>query len=444
MKTGFATLALALGTAAAASSPASVLATSPTGMSDTGVALRCAGAASPLDRYFECNSLSFERLDKTLLGDWNGARRELAAIGLTPTLAYTGAYFVNTSNPPREGSYGGGFSGSLNWDFGKLGAPGWSAYLGLWWMQATGINALVNTASFPANDDFVGSGFWVGQFYLQKTAFNGDLTVAAGRLGPGVTFATLPVFGAYSNAAINANPGSLGINEPPFAPPPPGSQWGVQALYNFTPVVQGALGVFNNNPESAAGERRGLAWRWRAGNTGLFTMAQLNWLYNQGPKDTGMPGQYTLGGFWDGNQFPTISGTPATAKDNWGVYLMGQQQITQPNGSGSSQGWTVWAAGTYSGKQAINPMPTFLAAGASLTGPFKSRPNDIASAGWYYGRLSNENNPPTQNTQAVELFYQYTVDSTLNLVASAQYFFRPLGYSAPGTMVLGAQFELTF
>lgn len=441
MKHPVAILLLA-GAAGAFSLP--VQATSPTGMSETGIGLRCTKAANPLNRYFECNSLPFERLEQTLLGDWNGARREMSAIGLTPTISYTGAYFANTSNPPREGSYGGGLNAAFNWDFGKLGAPGWSAYLGLWWMQATAINALVNTAYFPANDDFVGSGFWVGQLYLQKTAFDGNLTLAAGRLGPGVTFATLPVFGAYSNAAVNANPGALGLNEAPFAPPPPGSQWGAQALYNFTPVVQGALGVFNNNPESAAGERRGLAWRWRAGNTGLLTMAQLNWLYNQGPKDTGMPGQYSVGGFWDGNQFATISGTPATAKNNWGVYLMGQQQITQPNGSGSSQGWTIWAAGTYSGKQSINPMPSMIAAGASLTGPFKSRPNDIASVGWYWGRLSDQNVPPTQNTQAFELFYQYTLNSAVNFVLDAQYFVRPLGYSAPGTMVLGAQIEVSF
>ena len=130
---------------------------------------------------------------------WNGARRDLAALGITPTISYAGAYFGNTSNAPTEGSYGGGLHASVNVDFGKLaGLRGLSAYLDVWWMQASSADAIFNTSLFPSNDNFVGNGLWVGQLYVQQAFAQGDLSVAAGRLGPGATFATLP--STYSQA----------------------------------------------------------------------------------------------------------------------------------------------------------------------------------------------------------------------------------------------------
>ena len=406
--------------------------------------LRCPKPESPRSRSFECNSVEPD-FERTLLADWNGVRRDLATLGIIPTFSYAGAYFGNTSNAPREGSYGGGLHGSVNVDFGKLaGMRGLSAYLGVWWMQASNADAIVNTNVFPANDNFAGNGFWVGQLYLQQTFANGDLTIAAGRLGPGATFATLPVFANYTNGAINANPGSLGINEPPFAPPPPGSQWGVQALYNFTPVWQGAIGVYNNNPNSAAGNDHGLDWKWREGNRGALALAQLNLHHNQGPKDTGMPGQYSVGAFWDGNEFPTVSGTPAVERNNFGIYAMAQQQVTQVGGAGSPQGLTIWGTVAYGTRQNINLLPVFVAAGASYQGLLSARPNDIASVGWYYGKPSNRIQPATINTQALEFYYQYTLNAGVNLVLDAQYIFRVNGYPSPGTAVLGAQLQVTF
>ncbi len=280
----------------------------PAGMSAPARALRCPKPESPRFRALECNSVrpDFER---TLLADWNGARRDLAALGITPTISYTGAYFGNTSNAPREGSYGGGLHAAVNVDFGKLtGARGLSAYLDVWWMQASNADAIFNTSLFPSNDNFVGNGFWVGQLYVQQAFAKDELTVAAGRLGPGATFATLPAFANYLNAAINPNPSALHINDVSFTLPPPGSQWGVQALYNFAPAWQAAIGVFNNNPASAAGKDHGLDWRLREGNHGVLAIAQLNWHRNQGARDTGMPGVYSIGALFDSNDFATISG----------------------------------------------------------------------------------------------------------------------------------------
>ncbi len=409
-----------------------------------GLALRCPRPQDPNHRHFECHGLEPD-FERTLFGDWNHLRQELAGLGITPTISYTGAYFGNSSNPPREGSYGGGLHAAVNLDIGKLGAlEGLSAYLDLWWTQASNVDSVVFTNLFPASAELVGNGFWLGQLYLEQKFAEGDLSIAAGRLGPGATLATLPVFANYSSAAINGNPRALELNEPPFTPPPPGYEWGVQALYSFSPRWQGAVGVYNNSPSSAAGKDHGLDWHWRSGNRGALTMAQLNWLRNQGPQDRGLPGQYSLGAFWDGNSFPNIAETAETERGNWGVYLMGQQQISGWAGKGSAQGLTLWGTVSYSGKQAINPLPSFAAGGASYQGPLPSRPNDVASIACYYGRPSNQYQPPARDALALELAYQYSLNGAVNFLIDAQYLLRVNGYPSPGTAVLGAQVAVTF
>ena len=89
-------------------------------------------------------------------------------------------------------------------------------------------------------------------------------------------------------------------------------------------------------------------------------------------------------------------------------------------------------------------MPIFTAAGATCQGPFRERPNDVASIGWYYGRLSDRIQPPATYSQALELNYQYAISTAVNVVIDAQYLFRLNGYPSRGTTVLGTQLAVTF
>jgi carbohydrate-selective porin OprB len=110
------------------------------------------------------------------------------------------------------------------------------------------------------------------QMYLQQQFFDGALTVALGRLAPGSTFATLPVFNHYLNAGINAIPGSLNINDLTFTLSPPGVEWGSQAIYNWTQTIQVATGIYNTNPNAAAGKDNGVDLAFQQGKTGVLTV----------------------------------------------------------------------------------------------------------------------------------------------------------------------------
>jgi hypothetical protein len=104
------------------------------------------------------------------------------------------------------------------------------------------------------------------ELYLQESLFNGNLTVAAGRLAPGNTFATIPVLGNYLNGGINGNPGSIPTNDGIFTASPPGVEWGGQLTFNFTPTFQFATGIFNTNPNAAAGADNGVNFSLQQGN----------------------------------------------------------------------------------------------------------------------------------------------------------------------------------
>ena len=88
---------------------------------------------------------------------------------------------------------------------------------------------------------------------MQQQLFNNSLKIAAGRLAPSGTFATMPVLNKYINGGINPVPGHSGPTTHVYLLST-GVEWGVQAIYNLIPrAFQFAAGVFNTNQSSAAG-----------------------------------------------------------------------------------------------------------------------------------------------------------------------------------------------
>lgn len=310
--------------------------------------------------------------------DWNGVREEARKLGITASGSYYAAFQTNaTGGSHQVWDYAGQLTTAVDVNFEKLlKIPGMSLYFSDTWGTGSNLTAFVGTV-FPPNPNYA-VGAYLGEIYLQQKLFDGNLTLAVGRLGADSTFAGLPVFDNYVSYAINPTPVSLVVNDLSYTGPPPGLEWGAQAVYNLTPVVQVAAGVFNTNPNSA---NNGNIFALQQGNKGALVTAQASYLYNQGPNDRGMQGQYTVGFFEDSNSFATLPGGSSTSDGNAGVFLLGQQMVYRPDGPGTSRGLTVWAAWAYSPKQLVSPMPVFTGAGASYQGLLKRRKHDIVSVG---------------------------------------------------------------
>src|SRR5213593_1168555 len=260
----------------------------------------CRSAANPYRLPHECVGQAFDFQAETLTKDWVGLRTSLDELGIKPTASYTTQPVGNPSGGQSQGfTYAATLQVSLFVDLSKLiGVPGLSSHALTAWSSGRNLSAdnvgnvftVQSTYSSPNNGT---SNLTVGELYLQQTLSNDSLILAAGRLAPQNTFATMPILNQYINGAINPIPGHLAINDFSFTGYPPGAEWGAQGIYNVKSRFQIAAGVFNTNPNSAGGGKGGADFTLQQGNRGALSVAQINYLFNHASGDTGLPGQYS-------------------------------------------------------------------------------------------------------------------------------------------------------
>jgi porin len=413
--------------------------------------LRCPSPANPGGLYFECVGQPIDYIEETLSKDWGGFRTELNTLGITPTASYTTQLMGNPSGGQSQGfTYAGTLEASINWDLDRLlGIPGLSLNIGGAWSTGRNLSAdhIGNKATVQSAYTAPGNGtnnLTLGEIYLQQQLFSNSLVIAAGRLAPQTTFATMPVFNSYLNAAINPAPGALLINDATFASYPPGVEWGAQALYKVTPALQVAAGGFNTNRSSALGGKGGLNFAFQQGNRGALSVLQLNYLFNHAPGDTGLPGQYIFGGFYDSNKFTNLSNPNSTKSGLYIVYGMFQQMVYRDGGADSQKGLTIWGQTALAPKSTVSTLPYFVGAGLSYQGSIPGREDDIAAAGVIYGTVSRYI-PRTTAETVIEMNYQITLNRWLSITPDIQYVIRPSGSSAiKNALVLGTQLVIVF
>ena len=401
--------------------------------------LNCRHPANPNMRKYGCKDEDRDT-EEMLTSDWDGFRDKLRNLGITPSGSYYSALQTNVTGGPHQiWGYVGQLTTSVDFNFEKLlKIPGMSFYFSDLWGTGSNLTASLGSA-FPVNPDYA-VGAYLGEIYLQQKFLDGDLTLAAGRLGAEYTFAGLPVFSNYVSGAINSTPESLVANDLSFVGPPPGLEWGAQAIYNVAPAVQVAAGIFNTSANSA---NDGNVYALQQGNKGALVTAQVSYLFNQGSNDKGMPGQYTVGFFEDNNAFATLPLGNLGSNGNSGVFILGQQMVYRPAGPGTTEGLTVWAAGTYSSKQLVSSMPVFGGGGFSYEGLIRKRKTDILSFAWIYGKTSTFI-PAATAAKMLEVNYQWVPTRYVTVIPDFQYIWRPTGTSGPGSAVLGVQLNVTF
>jgi porin len=409
-------------------------------------ALRCPTLANPGGFPMECVGRPFD-FAETLTRDWAGFRRELNRLGLTPTASYTAQFLGNPSGGHSTGfTYAGTFELLVHWDIGKLlPVGGLALVVGTAWSTGRSLsadeigNVFAVQSAYTAVDGGTNS-LTLGPLYLHQRLFDDKLMLAAGRLSPGDTFATMPVLNNYVNGGINAVPGSLETNIPSFAAYPPGLQWGAQGLYNLTPALQVEVGVFNASARSAAGANGGADFSLGGDGTGVLSIIQVTYI-NRGR--TGLPGFYAVGGMYDSSRFSRVS-DGGTETGNAGAYAMFQQMVYRDGGPESQKGLTLWGEVTVAPRPSVSPLPLFGGGGISYQGPIPGREQDVASLGVIHGAFSRDL-PGTAGETVIEANYQFALTGGLSIMPDFQYVIRPGGVRSVGNaFVLGAQVTISF
>jgi porin len=401
----------------------------------------CRHPANPHRRQFGCNDAVFG-VDEALAGDWNGIRRVMKRIGVTPTASYVGALQTNvTGGRDQVWSYAGQLSVAFSVDFSELiKARGLSAYVGISW--GTGSNLAGSLDSSILTSGLYAPSFYLGEMYLQQKLAQGKINLLAGKLAAANTFAALPVFANYVNYGIDPNPFSLGANDLTFFGPPTGTEWGAQASYQITPSIQITGGGFNTNLSSAEGETHGADFTLQEGNKGVLAIGEIDYLRNQRASSVGKPGQITVGFLHSNNSFPSLL-SPQEHSDGYsGAYVMGQQMVFRPGGPGSSRGATVWGSWALNSKDIISPVPVFWGGGLSYEGLIPARKDDTISAGLIRAEASKYA-PSSNAEQLLELNYQWSHSRYLAVTPHAEYLWKRNSQDRRNATVLGIQISLT-
>lgn len=409
--------------------------------------LRCPTPANPKNLHFECVGAPFDAIKETLAKDWASYRTELAKLGISATHSYTAQFMGNPSGGKSQGfTYAGTLQDLVSWDLHKfLGIPGLSFNIEASYASGRNLSEEYIGNAFTVQTAFNGTGnVNLQQMYLWQQFFDGALTIALGRLAPANTFATLPVLNNYINGGITPFPGSLNTNDSIFTASPPGVEWAAQAIYNVTPTIQVAAGIYNTNPFAAVGTDNGTNFAFQQGNTGVLAIAQVSYLYNQAQGDIGLPGEYTLGGSYDNNTFSSLNNPAVADRGSYSIYALFQQMVYRNGKPGSRKGLTVWGEAAISPRPSVSSIPYFLGGGLSYQGVIPSREEDVASLGVIYGSFSGYI-PHTSGETAIEANYRIAVTPWLSIMPDVQYIVKPSGNSnIQNAVVLGAQLEVTF
>jgi porin len=393
----------------------------------------------------------FDFIEHALTQDWAGLRTYLNKVGILPTASYTTQLLGNPSGGLARGfTYSGTLQMAIFWDLDKLmRVPGLSVNIGAAWSTGRNLSADYLGNTFTAQSAYTAPGngtnnLTLGELYLRQRWFNNGLTIAAGRLAPQSTFATMPVLNQYINGGINPVPGHISINDRAFTAYPPGVEWGVQALYDFNSKFQFAAGVFNTNQNSAAGAKGGLDFALQQNNRGALSVLQANYFLNHASSDVGLPGQYSLGGFYDSNEFTSLRNPNASESGSYSIYGLFQQMIYRDGDASSQKGLTLWGEGSIAAKSIVNTIPYFVGGGLSYQGALPGRDRDVASVGMVHGIFSRYI-PRTTAETVLEANYQIVLKRWLAITPDLQYIIKPSGSGAIGSaLVIGTQLAINF
>jgi len=319
------------------------------------------------------------------LGDWNGARNDLAQQGVNFEFAYVGEIGANLGggyNNDRTARYSDQYSLGARFDLEKL----------LGWHDARSQLTVANRNGDNISNDRVGdprtgtlsssqevwgrgSHWRMTQLYYQQAFFDRHLDIKAGRFGEGEDFNSFDC--NFQNLTFCGsqvgNWGGIWYNWPI-------TQWALRVKYQLSPELFAQIGAYEQNPSNTQNDN-GFKLSG-SGTEGAVLPVELVWQ----PRIDGLPGEYRAGYYYSTSNAKDVlkdsRGQPAvisgaayrSASSKHGVWLGAMQQITQHAGD-ASRGLTVFAMGTAHDRK-TSKVDHYLSVGAIYKGPFDARPKD--------------------------------------------------------------------
>ncbi len=384
-----------------------------------------------------------------MTGNWGGLRdRLLKRYGVSLVGAYFGQPAANPWGGLDQGtSYKGDLSLSLFADMDRL--MGWKGgyFLASYTYKNSGKSLSADTIGnrFPVqldNGDEGGVSRLV-HLVLGQVFWDNAMEIVAGRIITGEDFANLPMAATSVNQAICANP--VAANRSISFPTYPSAVWGARIKAKPFSNWYAQIGTYQVFEDFRSVDTSGFEFTNPDGS-GLLTLGEFGYLNGTLARQTGLPGVYKGGVYYDGERVEALS-TGRDAHGTWGMYALAQQMVYAENKE-HTQGLTVWGALSYAPPDR-NTVSFMAAGGLSYQGLIPGRPWDRASFIGAYGGFSSDLDGTTTYDQTfeglLELNYRYQPAQWLFIQPDIQYVIRPDGRTdIRDAFVVSLAFGLTF
>jgi porin len=407
-----------------------------------------------------------------LLGDWWGVRTRLEDEGITPSLTFESDILGNPVGGIRHGFTEADNLGlNVKFDLDKLyGLQGGTFFVSMSQRSGANLSDIDIGNTFTTQQVYGRETFQVIDVAYQQKLLDDRVEVRIGRIAAGDVFDVSPYDYIFMQNAIDGNPVAIFLNAPGMTAYP-NATWGAELKVRTTDRTYVMGGLYNGDIDHTHElHDHGLDWSM---NGPLFAIGEAVYQTNQLKGDSGLPGNYKLGIWYDGSDYQDfgtkVLGSAAASlgivshvtQGNYGFYGLFDQALIR-FGSASEEilrGIGVTASVQIAPDQSESQMPYFFEAGILVRGIFFERPRDVAAFAIIYGqfssdlrnaeRLAQTLNPAVGvQDQETVLEWNYTFrfrNGAFFIEPDVQYIIRPGGTgNIPNAVAVGGQVGINF
>ncbi|SDR33793.1 carbohydrate porin [Pseudovibrio sp. Tun.PSC04-5.I4] len=320
-------------------------------------------------------------------GDWGGYRTNFEKQGVEFNFNFTSDVFANPKGGREQSAaYAGRLDASVDLNLEKLlGFNGGIFSFGL--AQGSGQNLSEEAIGniFGVAQVFGGDILIVSELKLSQTLWGDSINFEIGRLAAAEAFGGSEALQYYVNNGTNGTPSQFSINLPSYTSFP-SNQWGVYARYEMGTSSYVSAGAYNASPNAQIDGNSGFNFRFNP-DDGILYMGQTGFFVGQEGTNSGLPGSYQLGGFYDSSDYRPFVDPSSTTAGNWGFYAIADQMVYREK---EDQGLTLWSVVIATPRQSINTFPWAWNSGLYYKGLLPNRDDDITAAAAVWGLFSED------------------------------------------------------
>jgi porin len=405
-----------------------------------------------------------------LFGDWLGLRTRLEDRGITTTLTFVSDMLGNPVGGMRRGFTECDNLGlNMTFDLEKIcGVKGGSFLVSMSQRSGANLSSDYIGNTFTTQQVFGRETFQVIDVAYQQKLCDDRVEFRIGRIATGDDFLVSVYDYIFMQNGFDGNPVGIFFNAPGMSAYP-NATWGAWLKVRPTERTYIMGGVYNGDiADTHHNQDHGMNWSLHGP---LFAIMEVAYQRNQLKGDTGLPGNYKAGIWYDGSAYQDFGSkvlgsdaagvVPNFRHNNYGFYGLFDQIVIRFGCPDEKilRGIGVTACVQGAPDQTRSQLPFFCTAGILARGIFPERPRDVAGFGVVYGRFSRDlanaeqaaqRVNPAIGVQTTETVLEWTYvfrfrEGAFFFQPDLQYIIRPGGTGRiPNALAVGAQVGFNF